>query len=313
MSYPWLPRVCRPYILHELPGWGRLYNRMVWGIDNKDPRWRHAPIRMARGKSHGYLMELDLSDDIDRSVYFLGRYYDLELQLLLDAVLKPGNTFVDVGANVGYMTLHAASRVAPGGRVISFEPQPRCCQKLRRNLELNDIEHVELFNCGLGEREDKLELKVLGGGSIMSSFCSDEKAGTNVRERIEVEVHRGDDLVFDRVVGNLTLKADVEGFEVYVLRGLERTIGRYRPPILVEVNPEFLRRAGTSDVEQFAFFKDRGYTGYVVSLRERDFLAAAGSRQPAFALRPLATAGGENDVLWLPKENSHFDPTPHLL
>jgi FkbM family methyltransferase len=213
------------------------------------------------------------------------------------------------------MTLHAASRVGPGGRVISFEPQPGCLRKLRRNLDLNGIKHVETFNCGLGEREDKLELKVLGGGSIMSSFCLDEKAGSHVRERIEVEVHRGDDLVFDRVVGNLTLKADVEGFEVYVLRGLERTIGRYRPPILIEINPEFLRRAGTSPEEQFAFFHDRDYTGYVVSLRHKDLLRAAGSRQNSFALRPVAAAGelsGENEVLWLPKEGSHFDPTPHL-
>ena len=78
-------------------------------------------------------MELDLSDDLDRMVYFLGRYYDLDLQLLLDELLRPGDTFINVGANVGYVVLHAASRVGPRGRVIAFEPQPGCCRKLRRN------------------------------------------------------------------------------------------------------------------------------------------------------------------------------------
>jgi FkbM family methyltransferase len=271
---------------------------------------------MIRGKGHGYRMELDLSDDIYRSVYFLGRYYDLELQLLLDALLRPGDTFVDAGANVGYMTLHAASKVAPSGRVIAFEPQLRCCQKLARNLELNSIKHVELENCGLADRENKLELKILGGGSIMSSFCLDEQAATSVRERIEVDVHRGDDFVYDRVVGNLVLKADVEGFELYVLRGLERTIGRYRPPILIEINLSFLLRAGTNADELFAFFHYRGYTGYIVSLRKRGRLAPPGSHRPTFALRPVATPeelSGEQEILWLPKEDKHFDPAPHLL
>jgi FkbM family methyltransferase len=214
------------------------------------------------------------------------------------------------------MTLHAASKVAPLGRVIAFEPQPQCCRKLRKNLELNDIKHVELHNCGLAERKDKLELKVLGGGSIMSSFCVDETASTSVRERIEVDVHRGDDFVFDRVAGNLTLKADVEGYELYVLRGLENTIARYRPPILVEINPSFLLRAGTKADELFAFFHDRGYTGYWVSLHKRGRLAPPGSHRPTFALRPFSTPkelSGEQEVLWLPEEQRHFDPAPHLL
>jgi FkbM family methyltransferase len=261
-------------------------------------------------------MELDLSDDIDRSVYFLGRYYDLELQLLLDVILRPGDTFVDVGANVGYMTLHAASRVTPSGRVIAFEPQPECCQKLRRNLDLNSIKHVELHNCGLAEQENKLELKVLGGGSIMSSFCLDEEAAASVRARIEVDVHRGDDFVLDHVIGNLTLKADVEGFELYVLRGLEHTISRYRPPVLIEINLSFLLRAGTNADELFAFFHDHGYTGYVVSLRKRGRLTPPGSRRPIFVLRPVPTPqelSGEQEILWLPKEGSHFDPVPYLL
>ena len=132
-------------------------------------------------------MELDLSDDLDRMVYFLGRYYDLDLQLLLDELLRPGDTFI----NVGYVVLHAASRVGPRGRVIAFEPQPGCCRKLRRNLGVNGIEHVDLHNCALGEREDKLELKMLGGTSIMSTLCIDDTDVRALRDRIEVQVLRG--------------------------------------------------------------------------------------------------------------------------
>ena len=79
-------------------------------------------------------MELDLSDDGERGVYFLGRYYDLENQLTLDAVLKSGDTFVDGGANIGMTTLHAAKRVGEAGRVFAFEPQPPCAEKIEKHL-----------------------------------------------------------------------------------------------------------------------------------------------------------------------------------
>jgi len=109
---------------------------------------------------------------------------------------------------------------------------------------------------------------------------------------------------------------DVEGFELYVIRGLERTIAQYRPPILIEVVARYLRRAGTSVDERVAFFHDRGYTGYIVSLRKRDLLPLPGSRRSTFMLRPVSTPEelrGELDVLWLPKEGCRFDPAPHLL
>ena len=238
-----LPLAFRPYIFRELPLWGKIYQWVgAGGKENTNPLWRNAPTRIVRGKAHGYLMDLDLSDDMDRMVYFLGRYYDLDLQLLLDELLRPGDTFINVGANAGYVVLHAASRVGPQGRVIAFEPQPGCCQKLRRNLELNGIEHVDLHDHALGERDDTLELKMLGGTSIMSTLCIDETDVRALRDRIEVPVRRGDDVVSGRVIGNLTLMVDVEGFEVYVLRGLDRTIAQYRPPILLEVVPRYLRR-----------------------------------------------------------------------
>jgi FkbM family methyltransferase len=312
------PLAFRPYIFHELPAWGRLYRWLgADGSENTNATWRSAPLRIARGKKHGYLMELDLSDDLDRGVYFLGRYYDLDLQLLLDELLRPGDTFINVGANAGYVVLHAASRVGPQGRVVAFEPQPGCCGKLCRNLELNGIEHVKVHACALGEREDKLELKMLGGTSIMSTLCIDETDVRVLRDRIEVPVRVGDDLLSGRVVGDPTLMVDVEGFELYVLRGLDRTIEQYRPPILIEVVPRYLLRAGTNVDEQFAYFHDRGYNGYVIWLRARKLLPLRGGwLRSAFKLRPVSTPEdlrGAMDLLWLPKEGGRFDPAPHIL
>ena len=90
-----------------------------------------------RGKLHGYKMELDLRDWSEQMTYFLGRHSDLPLQLAMMALLKPGDRFVDVGTNIGMITLLAARLVGPEGRVDAIEPNPACCARVRRSLTLN--------------------------------------------------------------------------------------------------------------------------------------------------------------------------------
>ncbi len=310
MVHPRLPFLLRPYLSHELPGWSRLMSALhLDGIDNVNPRWKEAPKLQTRGKLHGYLMELDLSDDIERWVYFVRRFLDLDLQLLLDILLKPGDTFLDVGANVGMTTLFAASRVGLQGRVLSVEPQPSCCAKIRRNLELNQIRHVELNNVGLSDEPGLLTLHVLGGGTVMSTFAIGEGGHSNVREAISVQVFRGDDLFKDKIIGRLTIKIDVEGFELHVLRGLSATIDQHRPAVVTEVDPEFLQRAGVDADQLFDFFKERGYRGYMIELVRHH-------RKSSIGLRPVERAselGSHSDILWLPGGDGCLDPSPYLL
>src|SRR5262245_49548095 len=119
----------RPYVRRELPGWGRVYAAMVGGY-RRDWLWAAAKVRTIRGKRHGYAMRLDLSKWADRSAFFLGRWYDLNTQLLMSALLRPGDTVVDVGANRGMFALAASRLVGETGRVVCFEPNPNCFQIL---------------------------------------------------------------------------------------------------------------------------------------------------------------------------------------
>ena len=298
MAYPRLPFLFGPYFFYELPGWGKLFSALgLGGIDNENRRWRDGPTLQTRGKRHGYLMELDLSDDVDRRVYFLRRNYDLEIQLALDALLGPGDTVIDIGANVGMTTLYAASRVGSRGRVLSVEPQPTCFGKLRRLLELNGIGHVELHNVGLSNQPGVLTLHVLGGGTIMATFAIDEGGDKNVRDEISVQVFRGDDLFRGRINGRLTVKIDVEGFELHVLRGLCVTIEEHRPPIVSEVAPRLLRRAGVGVDQLLDFFHHRGYRGYKIGLVRR-LLRWSLSLE---LLKQLTDFDGDMDVLWVPE------------
>jgi FkbM family methyltransferase len=290
---PSLCYVIRPYTVREMPGWGRLIDALgINGIDNTNPRWRLAPTVLARGKAHGYLMELDLSDDLERCTYFVGRYYDLDIQLLLDVLLKPGNTFLDIGANVGMTTLHGASRVTNEGRVIAFEPQPACCRKIKRHLELNSIRHVTLHNVGLADKDQELTLAIPGGGTIMAHVQTDPAPDV---ANIRVPIRCGDDFVRD-VKGNLTIKIDVEGYELYALRGLIDTIAKYQPPIIIEFCRHYFQRAGTNEGEVMRFFEEQNYEPYEISLRKPGIFNSA-----QLALHKARAPLKDNaDFLWLP-------------
>jgi len=300
---PILPFLLRPYILHELPGWGKLFEALdLGGIDNTNPRWRDAPTRTIRGKNHGYLMELDLRDDMMRSTYFLGRYFDHNMQLAIDAAAAPGDTFVDVGANIGMTVLHAASRVGPTGRVIAFEPQPACCERIRRSLTLNAITHVEIINAGLSDAPGRLTLKVLGGGTVMASFAPPADDSVRVREEIACDILVGDRALEGKVRNSLVIKIDVEGFELQCLRGLAGTIERHRPVIFTEITPDFLRRAGTSEDQLFEFMRERRYRALDIRMKRRA-LRWGLDLVPVREQRDMATM----DAVWIPIERS-FDP-----
>jgi FkbM family methyltransferase len=309
--YPRLPFVFRFYFLWELPGWGHLYRWLkIPGVDNNNEKWRGAPTLVCRGKYHHYKMRLRLADDLDRDTYFLGRYYDLEIQLLLNVLLRPADSFLDIGANVGRATLHAARCVGPNGRVIAIEPQPECCEKIREAARDNNLTHIEVHEFAAGDKEETLDLMVLGGGTIMAALAIDEHVDRpNVREVIQVSVVPADRLTPSDLPGRLAVKIDVEGFELYALRGLQETIRGYRPTILTEFEPRYLARAGVDAEQLFEFFHNNGYSGYLIGLT-RNWL-----RRPTLSLRPVSAPselGGEIDVVWIAADAGHFDPSPWI-
>src|SRR5436309_15237793 len=93
MALPAMSLLALPYVRRELPGWGTVARYA--GIFDEH-RWRGADPRTIRGKLHGYQLHLDLADWSDRQTFFLGRFYELETQLTLRALLRGGDTLVDV-------------------------------------------------------------------------------------------------------------------------------------------------------------------------------------------------------------------------
>jgi FkbM family methyltransferase len=332
-SKPMLPFLFRWYVRGEFPGWGRLYQHFgMGGIDNINPRWRNAPTLTTRGKFHRYKMRLDLSRDLDRATYFLGRYYDLPIQLLLNTILHEGDLFIDGGANTGMMTLHAARLVGPTGRVISFEPIPENCRRIGAAIGDNDIGHVTVVNKALGEKDETLCLHILGGDTIMATLRTNQRKPLEQRETIEVPVARGDDecrpyLSTARVV----LKLDLEGWEHFALRGFDETIEHHRPIILLEIEPRYLRDAGVDEDELHRWMIERDYKPFVIGLQRsllkkpRLRLASYETAQDLIDLNDFANPSlaemrnslGHQaeyvDVIWLPGERNNAEIAEHTV
>jgi FkbM family methyltransferase len=209
-----------------------------------------------RARIFGSVFELDLDDLIQRQIYF-GVAEPHETRLVRN-YLRPGMTFVDVGANVGYYTALAASLVTgSGGRVIAFEPSPYAFGRLRSMVLDNGLELVTAIHAGLGEVAGRLNL-YLGIGShnhAPTMIPHENSEATDVRvTTLDEEAER---LGIERID---MIKIDVEGYEPKVLAGAQRLLreGRIRA-MLCEFNEHWLSRAGSSPQALERAIRDAGF------------------------------------------------------
>lgn len=298
-TWPKFALALLPYARLELPGWGRLLRR--FGV-MRNGGWDGAPMRTLRCKNHGYRIPLDLSDWSERLSYFLGRYHEIPTALFFQAVVGAGETFIDIGGNVGMITLHAAALVGPAGRVHTFEPNPDLVGRLRKLIALNDLQSVTLHAAGLSDAPGELTLRILynhPGQGTLGDIDPADKSGVTREYRVPVRV--GDDVLPPDLPGPATIKIDVEGYELHVLRGLRQTLARLRPVVFTEVSDDYLRRAGSSVDALFAFMHDLGYVAYNVGTIRRTFRHSL--RLTAAADPSQVTAG---NVAWFDRESPRF-------
>jgi FkbM family methyltransferase len=195
------------------------------------------------GRVFGYRMTLDLCDLMERMIY-LGTYEREETGMAW-RWLRPGMTFLDVGANAGYFTLLASRRVGQGGRVIAVEPGPYVHGRLARVVAANGLK-AELHQIGLSDRDGTCTLYLPPEGMHNHSPTMARYDGAG--GAVDVPVRRLDDCLEEWRVGSVDLlKIDVEGHEGKVFAGAERALGSGRiKAILCEFNDYWLRETGTT-------------------------------------------------------------------
>ncbi len=293
---PILKTLALPYARLELPGWKRVMNRVAGHAHLGDE-----PTVELRGKLHGYRMTLQTADWCERWTYMLGRYYEAHTQMLFERALRPGDVFVDIGANIGMTVLMAARCVGPAGRVLAFEPNPRVYQRLSDHIARNGLAALaEARNCALGDVATELELHVPlhPGQATFAPLASDHEGRETMSVKVPVRV--GDHELRGLPEAPMMVKIDTEGFECRVLAGLKHTLETRKPAVVCEAVPGLLERAGASIGALFDLMHGAGYTGYAVEHQPGLIGFASGTLR----LRPVAdpaalAASGADDVLWL--------------
>lgn len=235
-------------------------------------RWLRLARRVLPRSSERILVEdfdgdlaitLDLNEHM-QSVIFWGGIYSRDLARLLNRLLRPGMTFVDVGANVGEITLLAAKRVGPAGRVVAFEPIQEIADRLSRNVAANGFEQISIRQVALCDREGLADIYrsagIIKDGSVNDGLGSLYIGDRDRKAAGSITVSTLDSQI--AVLGLIkidVIKMDIEGAELPALRGAEKVLRDHRPILIVEVQEETANAAGYQAADLFKFLSVRGY------------------------------------------------------
>ena len=221
----------------------------------------------------------DIESAIGRAIG-VDRSYEPEVSVFFRKYLKPGMVFVDVGCNVGWFSLLAATCVGPQGKVYAYDASSRNCELLRQSASMNGFANIEVRTCPLADR--------------VADFAYFERDGNGVLHAIgsgDITEIAGCDLVASSTL-DLELagrhvdvvKIDVEGAEYMVLQGGKRLLAESMPLILAEFGADALRQVSNIEPEQMV--NDMLGLGYrIYALAQSGTLSELSSAQSVLALQ----------------------------
>jgi FkbM family methyltransferase len=159
---------------------------------------------------------------VQQRIYFHG-YFDYWLTRRVESELKPGDLFIDIGANIGWQTLMAGRL---GARVIAFEPSPKVFDHLRRNVSVNQFTSVELRSIALSDRQGEALMTFSNPTANNDGTATLESAADDAPDAPRDTVKLS---TFDHEIGILNepvrlIKIDVEGHEISVLKGMQESL-----------------------------------------------------------------------------------------
>jgi FkbM family methyltransferase len=254
---PHLAAAARGYLhARGLPGKRAVWRHVI------EPRLAERPREVRCRTEFGATLKVDTQDMIGRYVYFFG-VWEPNLTAWMSRTLSPGDTFIDVGANIGYFTLLGSGLVGASGSVVAIEASPAIFAVLCENVRLNGQTNVRTVNMAVLDRPATLPF--YSGPPGNAGMAS-------VRRHPDVETYEctiGADTLprlctQPELSSARIVKIDVEGVECEVTEGLRDALPAMRPDVelVVEIVPDYLRAYGRRAEEVFAVFFAAGFNAY---------------------------------------------------
>ncbi|MFF3695448.1 FkbM family methyltransferase [Streptomyces sp. NPDC002221] len=263
-----------------------------------NPRLGDQPRRRVTQDRYGARFAVDTQDLIQRYLYLFG-VWEPHMTHWLRQRLRPGDTFVDVGANLGVFSVLGSRLVGSAGKVVAIEASPAFHRGLLRNVALNHCDNVRAVNTAVSDGHRTLTFVLAGSrnmgansivpydGQAESSF---EMGAVPLSELLEpAEVARA------RVI-----KIDVEGAEGSVVRGLAPLLDdlRHDVEIAVEVTPDRMAQLGDSAGELLAVMREHGFHTYRLPTEYSPASYPRAIRRPAAPVRWRRPITGETELVF---------------
>jgi FkbM family methyltransferase len=205
--------------------------------------YRQRGRQYIRKRIYDFEMWLDVQDKgISRTLLLFGKR-ELEHRYILQLVLKPGMTVLDIGANIGYYVLMESGLIG-NGKIIAIEPVPSNVELLKRNLKLNDVNKVTVIHGAVSDKRGVQNFHLSHRSNLGTFHVTDSGARDLSGQVIPVETQTVGEIAAEHGPPDL-IRMDVEGHEVAILDSLLHDVraGSMSPLILFETH----RSAYTSE------------------------------------------------------------------
>ena len=221
-------------------------------------------------------MRLDLDPSYPNELTLLncignGQFYELDISQVLLRVLAEGDAVIDVGANAGFFTILAGTLVGPTGRVLSLEPDPANCARLRNNVAINGYDHVTVVDRPAIDVAGPVEFFINSDDSGGNALWDPGQFPGNVRSSANRRVLPLAGTTIDDEIARLNIsrvrlvKIDTEGADHLVLKGARNLLSSERPPlVLCELHEFGMARMATSQAAMRDYMAGFGYESFMI-------------------------------------------------
>lgn len=251
------------------------------------------PIALNLTTAHGprtIKLSLDVSQMSQRIMFeeFTGgRLYEGETSHFLGNILAPGDTFIDIGAHVGYFSMLASALVGPTGRVYSFEPEASNYAHLLEHIEMNGATNMIPNFMAVGAAPGIAQFHVNADNDGGHALWDVGQHPFNQQSRVKPMTRRVcltslDHYFAGREVGNLkAIKMDAEGAEHTILNGAQQVFARTGVPFIIsEINRFGLEVMGTTEMRLRRTMSDLGYETYLFQPGQLQLQKLEGDQTP---------------------------------
>jgi FkbM family methyltransferase len=188
-----------------------------------------------------------------------GKPWEPHFKTVISYLISPGDTVIDAGANFGYNGVLMGKQIGPNGALISFEPQRIIYQQMNGNLILNGIYNAVTFQVALGDGSISSTNMAPVNYNLSWVNIGDTSIGEGGEE---INIFKLDEIELEKLD---FIKLDIQGYELFMLKGAENHLKNFKPDLFIEIEPHQLEKFNITEDQLKDYIKSLGYSMFKIN------------------------------------------------